>query len=232
MRSARNLQQLAVRLSQSGLQVLRFDYSGTGNSSGDDDQVSLDAWRSDIAAAVEFTRNARSFHLNKPSSVSVLGIRLGANLASSTPLSGIENVILWDPIVRGDRYIKLLRKYHHNELTSLTRYLSHRSSQPNQLLGYACSSALQESLESLFLWDEIEIQTQQRWVLSSQDYSELQSPDLKDIILKDTDAVQASWSHRSFTDEIFWDRHAFTNRAFSSPNISQSIVSILTKGTA
>ncbi|MDZ4851346.1 MAG: amino acid adenylation domain-containing protein [Pirellulaceae bacterium] len=224
-RSARNLQQLAIQLAQSGLNVLRFDYAGTGNSTGNHDQVSLDVWRSNIAAAVDYAVNHAwkkgAIDSSKSWAVSLLGIRLGASLIATTPLSGIEHVILWDPIIDGDRYLELLKGYHQHELSSLTRYLSHRSGQPDQLLGYECPIAFQRSLSSICLWKQTQIEAQQRWILSSQDYLKLVA----------IESLPATWDHRPCTDDIFWDKQDFTGRAFSSPHVSQNIRSILTKGT-
>lgn len=232
-RSARNLQQLAIQLSQSGLNVLRFDYAGTGNSSGSTDRISVDLWRSNIVAAVEYARNiachatdeavskSEANDSSSPTTVSVLGVRLGASLIATTPLTNIDRVILWDPIVDGDRYLALLKQYHEYELSSLTRYLNYRRSQPEQLIGYECPSAFQESLASIQLWNQSRIEARQHWVLSSQDYSELGS----------TESLPLLWEHQPCTDEIYWDKHDFTGRAFSSPQVSQVIRSILTKGT-
>ncbi len=232
-RSARNLQQLAIHLSQSGLNVLRFDYAGTGNSSGSSDRISIDLWRSNIVAAVEYARNcvcnetdearqgSAANDLSSQVKVSVLGVRLGASLIATTPLTNIERVILWDPIVEGDRYLALLKQYHDYELSSLTRYLSYRRAQPEQLVGYECPRSFQESLASLRLWSQTKIEARQQWILSSLNDSELGA----------IEARPESWDHQLCSDEIYWDKHDFTGRAFSSPQVSQAVRSILTKGT-
>ena len=62
MRSHWALRQLAARLAAAGLHVLRFDYSGTGDSAGDSSAgASLEAWRADVLTA---TRGAQR-HLGR-----------------------------------------------------------------------------------------------------------------------------------------------------------------------
>jgi len=220
-RSARNLQQLAIRLTQSGLDVLRFDYAGTGNSTGDETRSSLDAWRYNVLDAVAYARSALNRDATLPRSLSVLGLRLGASLLASTALNNIHQVILWDPIVDGSGYVDLLQRYHQYELCSLTRYLNRRKCTPQQLLGYSFPTGLEQSIRSLHLPEQLNIKANQGWIISSKD----------NLLTNPQTFESASWEHRSCSDEIFWDKQAFTNRAFSSPHLAQSIHSILTRGT-
>jgi hypothetical protein len=220
-RAARNLQQLAIQLSQTGFNVIRFDYAGTGNSTGKAALASLNTWRSNIASIVDYARTAVDSSSSSLGSVSLLGIRLGASLLATTPLKDIEHVILWDPVIDGDRYMEMLRSYHHYELSSLTRYLSHRRGQPHQFLGYEYSATLQESLSSISLWNQTKIESRICSLISSHGNPEFEKKEF----------VPSAWEHRSCSDEIFWDKGDFTGRAFSSPQIAQSIQSILTRGT-
>src|SRR5207249_3969481 len=68
---------LANRLTRAGYHVLRFDYSGTGDSCGDVEDTSVVQWITDINCAVEQI----SMRLNLRA-VSVVGLRLGATLAA------------------------------------------------------------------------------------------------------------------------------------------------------
>src|SRR5262245_3688452 len=58
LRAHRALRELAHRLAASGFHVLRFDYSGSGDSSGDGEDADAARWVSDIGAAVDEVRNA------------------------------------------------------------------------------------------------------------------------------------------------------------------------------
>jgi len=218
-RSFRNLQQLAIRLSQTGFDVVRFDYSCTGNSTGSDDRASLEQWRCDIAAVVERIRHDRS--LEQPNhAVSALGIRLGASLLAQTPLKDIDKVILWDPILTGQSYLSNLRSQHRYQLESLTRYMTFRKGSPNQFMGSACPKSMQSEINSIVLDDSIRLQPASRWVVTSKDYmAENQSV-----------SKLPGWTHVACHDEIYWDEKEFAQVAFSSPHCSRAIASLFANG--
>ena len=73
----RTMRNLSSRLSKAGFHVLRFDYYGTGDSSGGSDEGSPQSWCENIKAAVlelqQMTGAAR---------MSLIGLRFGANLAA------------------------------------------------------------------------------------------------------------------------------------------------------
>ena len=220
-RSFRNLQQLAIRLSQDGFEVVRFDFACTGNSTGRDELATLEQWRSDIAAVVDRIRHD---HALDPShrAVSVLGVRLGATLLAQTPLSGIDKAVLWDPVFCGKSYLDGLRMQHRYQLGSLTRFLKFRKAEPFQFMGYACSQFMQNEISSIELNDSIRLQSASRWIVTSKDYlpANQPSPGLPD------------WSHVACQDEIYWNANEYSQVAFSSPNSSRAIASLFANGVA
>ena len=76
MRSHRAFRQLSNLLSRAGFHVLRFDYFGTGDSMGEDEEVSTAQWKSDVGTAIEELKDNAGIER-----VSVAGLRLGASLA-------------------------------------------------------------------------------------------------------------------------------------------------------
>lgn len=106
-RAARRALRGAARLlAARGFVVLRFDYLGTGDSSGALDAPELDrAWTDSVASAVELLRTCEL------DDVSVVGMRLGATIAGT---SAIENdlslsaLVLWDPCDSGRSYLREL----------------------------------------------------------------------------------------------------------------------------
>ena len=70
------MHKLASMLAGAGFHVLRFDYSGTGDSSGSAAEVTLGVWQDDILAAV-----AELQDMSGARRVSLAGMRLGAALA-------------------------------------------------------------------------------------------------------------------------------------------------------
>ena len=110
VRSHRVYRTLADRLSRSGFHVLRFDYFGTGDSAGDDDEGDLDRWTDDVLRADE-----EIARLSGCSRSSWLGLRLGATLAaraSSRAARGSRRLVLWDPVVDGRAYLADLARAH------------------------------------------------------------------------------------------------------------------------
>ena len=95
----------ARQLAARGHAVLRFDLMGNGDSDGNFSECSVDSAIADIRGAVSEAKrrwNARS--------VNLLGLRFGATLAALTAerSDDIDRLILWAPIVDGERYMQEL----------------------------------------------------------------------------------------------------------------------------
>jgi pimeloyl-ACP methyl ester carboxylesterase len=114
-KSAARVMTLAARaLARQGHFVLRFDYSGTGESDGGIELASIGRWLDDIV-------DARS-HLAARSgvrSVGLLGIRFGATLAALLPTreAPLPLLILWGPLMSGTGCLEESRR--HIEATRL-----------------------------------------------------------------------------------------------------------------
>jgi alpha-beta hydrolase superfamily lysophospholipase len=103
--SHRTLRELAEALAGEGHRVLRFDYDGTGDSSGDAwDPDRVQAWRASLRAAAQELREQGCTRLT------VVGLRLGAMLAlvEGTGLEA-DALVVWAPVPSGKRYVKELR---------------------------------------------------------------------------------------------------------------------------
>jgi len=98
----RALHFLARKLAERGFFVLRFDYSGTGDSWGDAQIADLTAWTSDVRHAVDELRAASGAER-----FDLVGLRLGAFVAAQAGLhiSGVRRLVLWDPVIDGDQWL-------------------------------------------------------------------------------------------------------------------------------
>ena len=99
--------QIARAFADAGLGVLRFDYPGTGDSAGDDDDPrQVAAWVDATAAAV-----ARARELSGGAEVTLFGVRLGATLAlqAAAAVGGVESLLLWAPCATGKAFVRELR---------------------------------------------------------------------------------------------------------------------------
>jgi pimeloyl-ACP methyl ester carboxylesterase len=100
----RSLRQLALRLARIGFQTVRFDYFGTGDSGGDESQTDLAGMESDVRSAIEAARDIAG-----AAKVVLVGLRVGANIAArvaSEQPADVESIVLWDPILSGEEYVR------------------------------------------------------------------------------------------------------------------------------
>ncbi|MBU6430655.1 MAG: alpha/beta hydrolase, partial [Cyanobacteria bacterium REEB65] len=100
------LRSLAAQLCAMGFCVLRFDYDGTGDAAGDHrDPDRLEAWIRSLDEACRYLLDQG--HVRE---LTVLGLRFGASLAAlyvcrAAPLA-VRQLILWDPVVQGRRFVR------------------------------------------------------------------------------------------------------------------------------
>jgi uncharacterized protein len=115
----------ARQLAAAGYAVLRFDLMGNGDSQGRFSDLSLTTACEDIRIAMNEARR-----LSGASEVSLIGLRFGATLASlvadTTP--GIRHLVLWAPILDGDRYLQDLLRI--NVMTQMATYKVVRQERP------------------------------------------------------------------------------------------------------
>lgn len=148
MRAHRAFRQLAMVLARAGFHVLRFDYSGTGDSSGEGLDVTLSDWIHDTTEAADELRETAEIDR-----VAFVGLRLGASVAAmaASGRDDVESVVLWDPAVRGQDYLDEILK---------ERTDSHGHSRTSETVGgvvgtngFPISSQLRTELENLDLVD-------------------------------------------------------------------------------
>lgn len=106
------LNQLARRLVEAGMPVLRFDYFGCADSLGESQDASLGRWCRDIADA-----RLELAHRTGARSIVAVGVRLGASLLFETrdhlEFSGL---VLWDPVLQGASLRTELARMHQGYL--------------------------------------------------------------------------------------------------------------------
>jgi alpha-beta hydrolase superfamily lysophospholipase len=140
---------LAERLAAVGFPCLRFDLSGTGDSSAQEPGADpVRTWLEDIDAAAKELR-ARS----GASGIALFGIRLGATLALTyaSTRADVDSLVLWSPCVSGDAFVEELRRLH----AVYTRIEPHVGRAPppgdgsGEALGLRLPAPLVESLSTL-----------------------------------------------------------------------------------
>ncbi len=98
---------LAERLASAGMPTLRFDYRGTGNSIGDDEEPQrLRTW-------IDSVRDAASWMRAQPgiNEVALVGLRLGGTLATlaAKELGDVDMLALLAPVVAGRAYAREMK---------------------------------------------------------------------------------------------------------------------------
>ena len=210
-RSYRNLQQFSVQLCQSGFDVLRFDYAGTGNSEGECVDAVAQRMQDDIRTACGFLRAATSCD-----QLTIVGIRLGATLAAATK-TGADNVILWDPVVDGEQMLRMLTQFHDHALESQFYFPCRRErSDIDQLFGHEMTVDKRESLAQLRLPNPEDVPTN-HLVVTSQGYLDAEAG-----------LSERGWNVQQVDDSIYWHDSQFTESAFSSPQSYRAMMEFLT----
>jgi pimeloyl-ACP methyl ester carboxylesterase len=101
---------LATKLSRLGYHVLRFDYTGTGDSSGEVEEGGQAQWIDDIVEAHD--ELAAASEVNR---IAWVGLRYGATLAvlaAEKMPRPLADLVLWDPVVSGAPYLGELQEMH------------------------------------------------------------------------------------------------------------------------
>ena len=95
---------LADRLAEAGLACFRFDYDGTGDSAGQqNDPDRVEAWLSSIRCAMELVQGLGA------NRISAVGMRMGATLLAETFGSGppvLDDLVLWDSCASGRSFLR------------------------------------------------------------------------------------------------------------------------------
>lgn len=149
VRCHRMLKTLADRLERSGIASLRFDYFGTGDSAGDDEDNLFSGWAADIKTAHEelLRRVGRC-------KVIWLGVRLGAVAAlkaAPTMAQPPAGLVLWEPIGPGPAYLDHLAAcYRHAIQLSYTLVPDDlREQAPGEIIGFGMSRAMVDEIRRL-----------------------------------------------------------------------------------
>jgi len=150
IRAHRANRQLAVRLARAGFPVMRFDYYASGDSAGEDSEVSITRWQADISTAIAELKRRSGV-----SKVSLIGMRLGATLAAlvGAQRGDTPRLVAWEPLVNGNEFVKELIERHEERLRYfLTKPAAEAEHQKRtELLGFAVTELLFNELRQIDL---------------------------------------------------------------------------------
>ncbi len=160
VRTHRLYRVLASRLARAGRDVLRFDPWGTGDSGGDDLDVDLAGWATDVLVA----HDELAARTGRPVAAWA-GARLGALVAvqalgqlhARAAAASLPRLALWDPVVDGAGYLAELREHHVEALEASYSVVKPvwraRLADPeawiDEAIGFALSSRLRGQIRSV-----------------------------------------------------------------------------------
>lgn len=161
IRAYRIFKVLSDRLARNGIAALRFDYYGSGDSGGDDLDVTITGMIDDAVHAqdeLEALSGARSFVW--------VGLGLGGAIAVHTAQKlrpRLSQLFLWDPVLNGATYLNDIHKAHGAFLSSVMdepleavrRKLPARGCDMREALGFAISDQFASELSALEVSDTI-----------------------------------------------------------------------------
>ena len=157
-RARRMASLLADNLNSTGTGTLLFDYSSTGDSSGEFSQARWDDWVSDGCAAIEWLYKK----IGKPEAL--VGLRLGAVMALECAQKvglDIPQIVLWQPVTNGRTFftqflrIRLAASLAEGGDRETTKDLTKRLSDGETLevAGYKIAPALADAVDRVNLAD-------------------------------------------------------------------------------
>jgi len=153
-RAQRPIRNLMQNLSRQGYTLMRFDWRGTANSSGNTDQInSLQPWVEDLEDAAR----QLSAQVN---SVDIVAIRFGALIASLSPVasSTIRCRYYWDPIHTGAQWLAQMDTLQAGIVNDTYRFLRPRKKRQGKISefsGIEINESLVNILKSVSLASNI-----------------------------------------------------------------------------
>ena len=151
-----SLRLMANQLARNGVHVLRFDYSGIGDSAGSIEEItSVSRWQDDIEAAIDHLKSQSG-----ATSVMLIGQRFGSWLATEVARfrDDVNSVVCWEPVVEGQQYLDRLREMHRLMIDLwVCKMATPDNDQVEEILGSQYQRSLLNEIEAAILdFDSVE----------------------------------------------------------------------------
>lgn len=141
---------LARQLSRKGINVLRLDYRGMGDSAGvNEGTTSIKQWHQDVHNAIDF-----ACEKTDSQNVMLIGLRYGGTIASAVAAesSKVNSLVLWEPVIDAAEYLKSLRLMHKQMLDLwVCKIKTPNDNDQEEILGSRYSRQLLQELENTTL---------------------------------------------------------------------------------
>lgn len=141
----RTYRHIAERAAASGIAALRFDYHGTGDSSGDDyEDDRLRMWVSSVHAAVDELKSRTGVRR-----ICLVGLRLGATLAAlaAAGRDDINGLVAIAPVVKGRAFLRELRALALSRPQPTPPEWARVNTEIQEAAGFVLTAATQQALQ-------------------------------------------------------------------------------------
>lgn len=149
-RCQRPFRTMMQQIAREGFHLMRFDWRGTGNSSGNSSSIDeLALWEEDLQdAATHLSQSVNSIH--------IISVRMGAMITArlnlqSLPVAGYH---LWDPVFQGSQWLKEMQQLQQGICTDTYRFLFKRKALTNafhEFAGLSINPLLYRQLQNINL---------------------------------------------------------------------------------
>jgi len=148
IRSHRSLLHLAAQFSASGFHVLRFDFSGCGDSMDKPELATIEDWRADLETAILELMEGSGVE-----NICLVGLRLGATICYSEGIqnNAVAGLVLWDPVAVGQEYLDEIQHSHSQWRERSFARASVNTIGETEVLGYALSPELVSTIRAIDL---------------------------------------------------------------------------------
>ena len=141
------LKLLARQLSRKGIQTLRMDYRGIGDSAGDNEQTtSLQQWHQDVHSAIDFACKQTNTQ-----NVMLVGLRYGGTIAATVAAQSdrVNSLVLWEPVTDTGDYLESLREMHRRMLDLwVCKIKTSNDTNNEEILGSIYSRSLLDEMQA------------------------------------------------------------------------------------
>lgn len=139
-------------LARDGYHLLRFDWQGTGNSSGSSSELrDLSAWQDDLQdAALKLKESVDDIHL--------VSVRVGALISASLPMNDLPIAASyhWDPVFSGQQWLDDMHQLQRGILVDTYCFLFKRKPRTDvfhEFAGFTIHPELYKRIQDLDLFD-------------------------------------------------------------------------------
>ena len=167
MRSHRAFRQVALSLCKAGFHVFRFDYQGTGDSSGECSAFTLAGAAHDTEQAIQELQDMADVE-----KVALFGLRLGGAVAAQVAQQREEvtTLVLWDAVADGATYLSEL---HNNSMAEAGAV--HGGRGDLAVMGFPVPATMQQELSALRFGADAPSRRLQTLVVSDTETSDAQA---------------------------------------------------------